>query len=179
MLTAKRRTDSAAARTNQSPRTPEEEIPVGSKNTKLNPQVLLRQQFWIKGSSRGSSKGLVPLKKWKIKWEMMCLIYRVIYTPKRMKMGIWFSPNIPLDSVDSWFRVSERANPMKRTKSLIRRKTKRKMVVTPMLMPPWWFLLTSRAKLDWKLLTERWTWLLRQHQDIWSGQKPLVTTRIW
>ena len=45
MLTVKKKTDSAVARINQSPKTPEEEILVGSRNARLNLPVLLRPQF--------------------------------------------------------------------------------------------------------------------------------------
>ena len=45
MLTARKKTDSTVARINHSPRTLEEEILVGSKSAKPNPQVLVRPQL--------------------------------------------------------------------------------------------------------------------------------------
>ena len=97
----KMRIDSGVASTSQSPKKPEEEIPIGNRSGKPSQLLLGKPWLSLKESLRGNPKDLGTPRKLKTKTEMMCWICHVTSTPRKMKRVSSFTRNIPLDSVGS------------------------------------------------------------------------------
>ena len=69
---------------------------------------------------------------------MTCGICHVTFISRRMKREISSIPSIPLGSAESLYSSSEKSNPVRRKKNMIKMRTrKRMMMVFPISIPLW------------------------------------------